>query len=466
MQQKNPQPMGASEHDEVSQKMVELSGSKRGNSTLEEEFQIEQNNPRPVVASEIQLDNEPQQSTVAPSCSATPNNYVRTITPSHKSSVSTRPPVEVPKFPNLPGLFYFGPGSLCRVDHVGICKPEDNSLWELNMDPELVRSWLGSSEFPSIFDKELLDYVGNRGMLTSLFAMLGYAMAMSARLMDSTVDINDIRTLKNEIEGLWLEKKELSDTLDMKLQEIRNLESAIGREKTMVEHTREKLKDVHDFYMAEHEKFEQQTSAQLKTIEDKLKEVEAELEEKKKRGQSIEEWFEVEKKEAEAVKEEAKTCKEEAEIAKEEVRASKQLADVAELRAKTAEYQLSLIKEASDKREAELISKIADFGNIDLKAFEDGFQRALRQFPVHHPTLDCSIFDMDKDVVNGKNVEDNVWSFIWTMIFWCFTSTLVFWTLLILTLLFGTLLICLENFRSISNLCFLINVMRCLLYDS
>jgi len=61
---------------------------------------------------------------------------------------------------------------------------------------------LGSSEFPSIFDKELLDYVGNRGMLTSLFAMLGYAMAMSARLMDSTVDINDIRTLKNEIEGL------------------------------------------------------------------------------------------------------------------------------------------------------------------------------------------------------------------------------------------------------------------------
>jgi len=57
----------------------------------------------------------------------------------------------------------------------------------------------------------------------------------------------------------------------------------------MVEHTREKLKDVHDFYMAEHEKFEQQTSAQLKTIEDKLKEVEAELEEKKKRGQSIEE---------------------------------------------------------------------------------------------------------------------------------------------------------------------------------
>jgi len=41
MQHMNPQPIGASEHDEVSPKMVEPSVSKRANSTLEEEFQIE-----------------------------------------------------------------------------------------------------------------------------------------------------------------------------------------------------------------------------------------------------------------------------------------------------------------------------------------------------------------------------------------------------------------------------------------
>jgi len=158
----NPEPMGAAEHDKVSTKLVESSVSKRANSALEQEFQIEQNNPRPVLPSEIQLNNEPQQFAADPSCSATPNNFVCTITPSHQSSVSTRPPVEVPKLPNLPGLFFFGPGSLCRVDHVGICKSEDNSLWELNMDPELVRSRLGSSEFPSTYDKELLDSVGNQ----------------------------------------------------------------------------------------------------------------------------------------------------------------------------------------------------------------------------------------------------------------------------------------------------------------
>jgi len=121
-------------------------------------------------------------------------------------------------------------------------------------------------------------------MLTSLFAMLGRAMAVTVRLMDSTVEINIVSTLKNEIEGLWREKKELSNTRKMKLVEIRNLEFAIAREKTMVEETREKLNDVHDFYRAEHEKFEQQTSAQLKTVQDKLKEVEADLEETNKRA--------------------------------------------------------------------------------------------------------------------------------------------------------------------------------------
>jgi len=244
-----------------------------------------------VLPSEIQLDNEPEQSAANPSCSATRNNSLRTIAPSHQSSVSTRPPVEVPKLPNLPGLFYFGPGSLYRVDHVGICKPEDNSLWELNMDPELVRSRLGSSEFPSTYDKELLDSVGNQGMLTSLFAMLGRSMAVTTRLMDSTVKINVLSTLKDEIEALWQEKKKLLNTLNMKLVEIRNLQSTIEREETMVEEAREKLNDVHDFYRAEHDKFEQQASAQLQSVEDKLKQVEADVEETKKRAQTSEEML-------------------------------------------------------------------------------------------------------------------------------------------------------------------------------
>jgi len=168
------------------------------------------------------------------------------------------------------------------------------------------------------------------------------------------------------------------------------------------------LNDVHDFYRAEHEKFEQQASAQLKTVEDKLKEVEADLEETKKRAQTYEEMLHAEKKEADAFKEEAKTCKEKAEAAREEVRAAKEGANAAELRAKSAEDHVTKIQEASDKKEAELKSKIGDLVNIGIEAFKDGFQRALRQFALHHPTVDSLIFDMDKDVVYGKIVEDDV----------------------------------------------------------
>jgi len=40
--------------------------------------------------------------------------------------------------------------------------------------------------------------------------------------------------------------------------------------------------------------------------------------------------------------------------------------------------------------------------------FEQGFNRAVRQFALHHPSLDSSIFDKDKDEVDGKLVEDDV----------------------------------------------------------
>ena len=46
-----------------------------------------------------------------------------------------------------------------------------------------MRSTLCSSDFPSNLDKELLDYVGYHGMLKSIFAILGRAIALSARLM-------------------------------------------------------------------------------------------------------------------------------------------------------------------------------------------------------------------------------------------------------------------------------------------
>lgn len=105
--------------------------------------------------------------------------------------------------PNLPGLFYFAPGPLHRVDHVGTSKPEDNSLWELNMEPNLVRSQMGSSVFPSSFDTELPDFMGHRGMVNSLFAMLGCAMVVSGRLMDATVDNNEIQSFKAQVERLW-----------------------------------------------------------------------------------------------------------------------------------------------------------------------------------------------------------------------------------------------------------------------
>jgi len=237
MQQNNPQPIGASEHEDDSSKILESSALRRGNLGPVEEIQIQHNNHQTVIAFEMPPETQPQLSEVPLSSSPTLNNSVCNIGPSPQSSMSTSPPVEVPKLPNLPGLFYFGLGSLFRVDHIGICKAEDNSLWELNVDPDLVRSTSGSSDFPSNFDKEMLDSVGNRDMLNYLFAMLGRAMAMLARLVDSTVDINEIRSLDNEVEGLRREKQDLLDTLDMKLLEIRNLESDVGWEKKMLEQT-------------------------------------------------------------------------------------------------------------------------------------------------------------------------------------------------------------------------------------
>ena len=59
---------------------------------------------------------------------------------------------------------------------------------------------------------------------------------------------------------------------------------------------------------------------------------------------------------------------------------------------------MSKIKEAWGKREAELKSKISKLVNVGIEVFEDGFQRALRQLELHHPTVDSSIFDMDKEM--------------------------------------------------------------------
>jgi len=154
------------------------------------------------------------------------------------------------------------------------------------MDPELVRSQLGGSQFPSDYDKELLDSVGNKGMLISLFAMLGPAMAVSWRLMGSTVEMTEIQLLENQVEGLMREKKELSDTLTKKLDEMRNLESDLCREKTIVRLAEEKLKEVEDQYKSQFEKFENDRCSQLKTIEHKVKKLQDELEKNKKKSRS------------------------------------------------------------------------------------------------------------------------------------------------------------------------------------
>jgi len=191
----------------------------------------------------MQTETQPQVSTIALSSSATPNNSTLNIAPSHPFSNSFRPPVEDPKLPNLPGLFYFGLGPLCRVYHVAICKVKDNSLWQINMDTELVRSTLASLYFPSNFDKEMLDSVGNRGMLNSLFAMFGRAMALSVRLMDSN---NEIRSLENEVEVLRQEKQHLSNTLDMQVVEITLFDRDFVWHKDMLELVHEKIEDIDD----------------------------------------------------------------------------------------------------------------------------------------------------------------------------------------------------------------------------
>jgi len=87
-------------------------------------------------------------------------------------------------------------------------------------------------------------------MLNSIFAMLRRAMAVPARLMDSNVDIKEKRSLENQVKVLQREKQDLLDTLDIKLMEIRNLETSIGGHKSMLESTTKKFEDVHNEYSA------------------------------------------------------------------------------------------------------------------------------------------------------------------------------------------------------------------------
>jgi len=173
MQQNNPQPIRASEHEEDSSKLLDDSFTKRGNSGPVVEIQIKHNNHQTMIAFEMSPETQPQLSKIVLSSSRTPNNSARNIDPSPQSSISTRLPVEDQKLSNLLWLFYFGPWPLCRVNHVGICKAEENSLWELNMDTDLVRSTLVSLDFPSNFDKEMLDSVGNWGHVKFSFCHVG-----------------------------------------------------------------------------------------------------------------------------------------------------------------------------------------------------------------------------------------------------------------------------------------------------
>ena len=227
-----------------------------------------------------------------------------------------------------------------------------------------MRSTLVSSDFPSNFDKEMPDSVGNCGMLNSLFAMLGRTMALSARLMDLN---NEIRSLENEVEGLRQEKQHLSNTLDMKVVEIRILDRDFVWHKDMLELVHEKIKDIDSQYRAELQRLQKIECAKLKAVEEKLKEVEAELQATKKRAQSAEQGLNAAKKEVEAMKEEAKTSKEVAKAAKEEARAAKVRADAAEVRAKNAKDHLCLVQAAKENGEAELISELGEFSNIGVR---------------------------------------------------------------------------------------------------
>jgi len=113
------------------------------------------------------------------------------------------------------------------------------------------------------------------------------------------------------------------------------------------------------------------------------------------------------KKKAEVAEELVEVVKKEVEAEKKEARAAEELADAAEIRVKNIEDQLSFIKEGKDKTEADIRGKLVEFSSVDLEAFEDGFKRALSQFVILHPSVDCSIFDMDKDVKDEKLVEDD-----------------------------------------------------------
>jgi len=94
----------------------------------------------------ISLTSSPSQSpTRKPSSSA----VVRTYTSTPRGSIlSGSLPVEFPLLLNLPGLVFFRRSPMNQVDFVATTNEQSDSLWGINVDPELVGSEMGNSTSP------------------------------------------------------------------------------------------------------------------------------------------------------------------------------------------------------------------------------------------------------------------------------------------------------------------------------
>jgi len=80
-----------------------------------------------------------------------------------------------------------------------------------------------------------------------------------------------------------------------------------------------------------------------------------------------------------------------------------------ETKLKTTEDQQSLLKDANENLEKSVANpgtQVRDLDEVGLEGYSEGFKKAARQVVYFEPSLDSSKFILEKDVVDGKLIDD------------------------------------------------------------
>lgn len=94
-----------------------------------------------------------------------------------------------------------------------------NSLWCLNMKPDLVRSHLGSLRFSSTYDAKLLNTIGEYGIVDSCVALLRHCIAIVEHLKSNASNNAKVRSLEAQLKEVLFEKNKASNDFALKIKQ-------------------------------------------------------------------------------------------------------------------------------------------------------------------------------------------------------------------------------------------------------